>query len=56
MQSGRRVWLVVDNRSGFSAELQSWAEESAELVGVHDVYLSGKLLMVRVYLYDPARS
>jgi hypothetical protein len=56
LQSGRRAWLVVDNRSGFSAELQSWAEQNAELVGVHDVYLSGKLLMVRVYLYDPARS
>jgi uncharacterized membrane protein len=56
LQSGQRVWLVVDNRSGFSTELQSWAEQNAQLVGVHDIYLSGKLLMVRVYLYDPSRS
>jgi hypothetical protein len=56
LHSGRRAWLVVDNRSGFSAVLQSWAEQNAELVGVHDVYLAGKLLMVRVYLYDPAGS
>jgi hypothetical protein len=47
---------VIDNRSGFSPELQAWVEANGELMSVDDVHLAGKVLMVRVYLYDPART
>ena len=47
-----RVWFVVDNRSGFPPRLQEWIETNSNLVGVRDVYIPGKLLMMRVYLYQ----
>ncbi len=51
--SDSRVWFVVDNRSGFPAELQEWIEMNSQLMGVRDVYMPGKLMMMRVYLYQP---
>lgn len=48
-----RVWFVVDNRSGFPPSLQEWIEKNSNLVGVRDVYIPGKLMMMRVYLYQP---
>jgi 4-amino-4-deoxy-L-arabinose transferase-like glycosyltransferase len=49
----KRVWFVVDNRSGFPPSLQEWIETNSNLVGVRDVYIPGKLMMMRVYLYQP---
>jgi mannosyltransferase len=51
--SDNRVWFVVDNRSGFPSKLQEWIERNSELVGVRDVYIPGKLMMMRVFLFDP---
>lgn len=51
--SGKRTWLVIDNRSSYPNKLEKWIAENTELVGVHDVYLPGKTFMMRVYLYDP---
>jgi uncharacterized membrane protein len=48
-----RVWFVVDNRSGFPGKLQKWIEANSQLVGVRDVYIPGKVLMMRVFLYQP---
>jgi hypothetical protein len=48
-----RVWFVVDNRSGFPPSLQEWIETNSNLMGVRDVYIPGKLMMMRVYLYQP---
>jgi hypothetical protein len=48
-----RVWFVVDNRSGFPGKLQEWIETNSQLVGVRDVYIPGKVMMMRVYLYQP---
>ncbi len=53
--SENRVWFVVDNRSGFPAKLQEWIEKNTQLIGVRDVYIPGKLLMMRVYLYEPGQ-
>jgi hypothetical protein len=47
------VWFVVDNRSGFPPSLQEWIETNSNLMGVRDVYIPGKLMMMRVYLYQP---
>ena len=49
-----RVWFVVDNRSGFPSKLQAWIESNSQLIAVRDVYIPGKLMMMRVFLYDPA--
>ncbi|UCD42223.1 MAG: hypothetical protein JSV69_00980, partial [Chloroflexota bacterium] len=51
--SDTRVWFVVDNRSGFPSKLQEWIEINSQLVGVRDVYIPGKLMMMRVYLFEP---
>jgi mannosyltransferase len=51
--SENRVWFVVDNRSGFPSRLQAWIEDNSQLMGVRDVYLPGKLMLMRVYLYSP---
>jgi mannosyltransferase len=51
--SDHRVWFVVDNRSGFPSKLQEWIEKNSQLIGVRDVYIPGKLMMMRVYLYEP---
>jgi hypothetical protein len=48
-----RIWFVVDNRSGFPSKLQGWIESNSALIGVRDVYIPGKLMMMRVYLYEP---
>jgi 4-amino-4-deoxy-L-arabinose transferase-like glycosyltransferase len=45
--------FVVDNRSGFPSKLQEWIEENSQLIGVRDVYMPGKVMMMRVYLYQP---
>ena len=55
VESGRRAWFVIDNRTFVSSQLQSWLDENTSLEGVYDVYLAGKVMMMRVYLYDPAR-
>lgn len=55
IDSGRRTWFVIDNRTGFiSPKLESWLQTEQRLVSVNDVYLPGKLLAMRVFLYDPA--
>jgi hypothetical protein len=51
--SEKRVWFVVDNRSGFPSKLQDWIEGNSQLIGVRDVYIPGKLMLTRVYLYQP---
>lgn len=51
--SNNRVWFVVDNRSGFPSKLQSWIEMNSQLIEVRDVYIPGKLMKMRVYLYQP---
>lgn len=53
--SGQRTWFVIDNRTGFVApDLQDWLLRQTRQVGVYDVALPGKTMMMRVYLYDPA--
>jgi hypothetical protein len=44
---------VVDNRSGFPSKLQEWIEINSQLVGVRDVHIPGKLMLMRVYLFEP---
>lgn len=52
---GKRAWFVLDNRTGnLPAEVGRWLEKEARLVSVRDVSLPGQLLMMRVYLFDPA--
>lgn len=51
--SKSRVWFVVDNRSGFPSKLQEWIEINSQLVGVRDVHIPGKLMLMRVYLFEP---
>lgn len=55
VQGGQRVWFVVDDQSGFPKESLSWLETHSQLVDVRDVYVPGKLMSLRVFLYDPAR-
>lgn len=50
----QRVWFVIDNRSGIPPFLQRWVEANTQLVSVHDVSIPGKLMTMRVYLYQPA--
>jgi hypothetical protein len=55
VRSGKRTWFVVDNGTGFvTNKLQAWLDTETRLVSVRDVYLPGKPLTMRVYLYDPA--
>jgi mannosyltransferase len=52
--SGQRTWFVIDNRTAFvSSRLQTWLDEETRQVGVYDVYIPGKTMMMRVYLYEP---
>lgn len=51
--SENRVWFVVDNRSGFPSDLQSWIETNSQLIAVRDVYIPGKVMLMRVYFYQP---
>lgn len=51
-----RVWFVVDNRSGFPGQLQSWLEMNSRLIAVRDVYIPGKVMLMRVYLYHPENA
>jgi hypothetical protein len=56
IDSGRRTWFVVDDRTAFvSPELDRWLQEQARLVGVRDVYRPGLPMNMRVYLYDPSQ-
>jgi mannosyltransferase len=52
--SGQRIWFVMDNRTYISDRLQNWISINTELKGVYDVYLPGKLMTMRVYLYEPS--
>ena len=51
--SDQQTLFVVDNRSGFPSKLQEWIEDNSQLIGVRDVYVPGKVMMMRVYLYQP---
>jgi len=51
--STERKWFVMDNRSYISPALQNWLDTRAELKGVYDVYIPGKVMTMRVYLHDP---
>ena len=53
-QAKQRVWFVLDNRSGIPPFLQRWVEDNAQLVSVHDVSIPGKIMTMRVYLYQPS--
>ena len=54
-ESGQRSWFVIDNRTGFvSSKLEKWLLTVPRLEAVKDVYIPGKTMMMRVYLYDPA--
>ena len=56
VESGRRTWFVVDDRTAFvSPELDRWLQEQARLVGVRDVYRPGLPMDMRIYLYDPTQ-
>jgi len=53
--SGQRTWFVIDNRTGFvSPYLENWLPTNTRLMDVRDVYIPGKPLTMRVYLYTPA--
>jgi 4-amino-4-deoxy-L-arabinose transferase-like glycosyltransferase len=52
-EMGTRVWFVIDNRSFVQPELIQWLEKNTRLVGVNDVYIPGKQMFMRVYLYEP---
>ena len=54
-RSGRRTWFVIDNRTYVSPQLQQWLDEHSQLKGVYDVYIAGKIMMMRVYLFDPGK-
>jgi mannosyltransferase len=47
-----RLWIIEDQDWGDSS-LQEWVRENCTLVDVRDVYIPGKNLILRVYLYDP---
>jgi mannosyltransferase len=49
----QRAWFVMDSRTFISDRLQQWLNEKAELKAVYDVYQPGKLIAMRVYLFDP---
>lgn len=53
-QANRRVWFILDNRSGIPPFLQRWVDDNAQLVSVHDVSIPGKIMTMRVYLYQPS--
>lgn len=53
---GNRAWFVMDHRTHISVELAAWLEANARLVGVHDVYIPGRPMLMRVHLFDPAGS
>jgi len=53
VKSENRVWFVVDNRSGFPPRLQSWIEMNSQLIAIRDVSIPGKVMKMRVYLYQP---
>jgi mannosyltransferase len=49
----QRAWFVMDSRTFISDRLQQWLNEKTELKAVYDVYQPGKLVAMRVYLFDP---
>lgn len=52
--AGQRTWFVIDNRTGFvSPELAEFLAAETRMVGVRDVYIPGKTMMMRVYRYEP---
>ncbi|HEX7976833.1 MAG TPA: glycosyltransferase family 39 protein [Anaerolineales bacterium] len=53
-QSGRRAWFVIDNRVFVSPELQKFLDQKTQLMGVYDVYMPGKNMTMRDYLYSPS--
>jgi hypothetical protein len=36
--------------------LQSWIEMNSQLIAVRDVYIPGKVMLMRVYLYQPENA
>jgi mannosyltransferase len=54
VEANQRTWFVVDRHSGtMTPALRRWLETETSLQGVFDVYLPGKLMPMRVYLYTP---
>ena len=51
----RRVWFVVDDRSGIRSVFYDWIQKNSELIAVRDVYVPGLTYLMRVFLYDPHR-
>lgn len=52
--NGNRVWFVIDEAtSRVDPATQQWLQENGELINVRDVYMPGKSLSIRIYLYDP---
>lgn len=53
-EEGNRAWFVLDNQTGnVTPALRAWLNDYADLVGVNDVYLPGKLFEMRVFLFQP---
>jgi hypothetical protein len=53
-KSGQRAWFVFDHSNQkISTALKAWLDGKVKLMGVFDVYIPGKSMEMRVYLYDP---
>jgi hypothetical protein len=53
IRNHRRAWFVIDLNSGIDPDVYQWVEEHSKLVGIHDVYMPGKRMVMRVHVYDP---
>lgn len=52
--AGAPTWFIIDNRTGFVApQLQEFLDAEARLVSIRDVPVPGKVMEMRVYLYQP---
>jgi mannosyltransferase len=54
--SGERAWFVMDNRTHISDRLLEWIPANTLLIDTFDVYVPGKVMAMRVYLYNPEET
>jgi 4-amino-4-deoxy-L-arabinose transferase-like glycosyltransferase len=53
-KSSGRIWFVIDEESGWvKPVLKNWILRNTELIDVLEVYLPGKSLSIKIFLYDP---
>lgn len=53
--NGNRVWFIIDESTSYvEPKLLAWIQDMAQLVDIQPVYLPGKSMAIRTYVYKPS--